>query len=68
MWFVYLMKMHEHWRDQDEQNVGNCVEELGDEGRERVVLLAPVDRGAPAAQMRNPHFGFFFQKLNLTLV
>ena len=42
------MQVHEEGRHDEEQRVGDGVEEFGDDGRERVVLLAPVHgRGAP---------------------
>ena len=49
------MQVHEDWWYQNEENVGDCVEELCDEWREGVVFLAPVDRRASTAEMAVPH-------------
>jgi len=49
------MKVHKNRRYEDEENVRHGVEELRDQRGEGVVLLAPVNRGAPPTQMAVPH-------------
>lgn len=49
------MEVHEEGRHDEEEGVGHRVEELRDKGRELVVVLAPVHRGAAPAQMLAQH-------------
>ena len=52
---VRLVEVHEEgWHDEEER-VGDRVEELGDEGAEGVVLLAPVHRRAPPQKVVPQH-------------
>lgn len=45
------MQVHEERGHDEEEGVGHGVEELGDQRRELVVVLAPVHGGAPPAQV-----------------
>ena len=39
---IRLMEVHEEGREDEEENVGECVDKLCNVGREGVVLLTPV--------------------------
>ena len=56
---VGLVEVHEEWWHDEEECVGDRVEELCDEGAEGVVLLAPVHRRAPPQKVvpQHHHFG-----------
>ena len=51
---------HEEGRHDQEDEVGDSVEELGDERREGVVLLAPVHGGAAPVQMAEHGETFYY--------
>ena len=52
---VGLVEVHEEWWHDEEEGVGDRVEELCDEGAEGVVLLAPVHRRAPPQKVVPQH-------------
>ena len=52
---VLLVEVHEEGGHHEEEQVGHCVEELGDQRGEGVVLLAPVHGGTAAAQLIGEH-------------
>ena len=51
---IVPVKMHEEGRHDEEENVGDSVDELSNVGGEGVVLLAPVDRAGPPVKVA-PH-------------
>ena len=51
---VVLVQDHEEGRHDQEEDVGGCVDELGDVGGEGVVVLTPVD-GTRAPLQVSPH-------------
>ena len=44
---IWLVEVDEEGRDDDEENVGDCVDKLSDVWGEGVVILAPVYRAGP---------------------
>ena len=51
---IVPMKMHEEGRHDEEENVGDSVDELCNVGGEGVVLLTPVNRAGPPVKVA-PH-------------
>ena len=55
------MEVHEEGREDEEEDVGECVDKLCNVGGEGVVLLAPVHRARPTVcvlPVKNKHAGF----------
>ena len=57
---IVPVKMHEEGRHDEEENVGDSVDELSNVGGEGVVLLTPVDRAGPPVKVA-PHLEDVFE-------